>query len=68
MFLENRKTMNLERPNIPSIPQQSQVSDADNVSIRPGVRVEPCEFENLLRRAMEILDTRSRAAINDSSK
>ena len=26
------------------------------------VRVEPCEFEKLLQRAMEILDTRARAA------
>ena len=68
MFLENRKTMNLERPNIPPAAPQSQVPDADNLSIRPGVRVEPCEFENLLRRAMEILDTRSRAALNDSGK
>jgi hypothetical protein len=59
--------MNLERPPIPSAPPQSQISDSDNSSIQPGARVEPCEFEDLLRRAMEILDTRARAATNGSN-
>lgn len=33
---------------------------------RPGARVEPCEFETLLRRAMEILDARAREATSPS--
>jgi hypothetical protein len=30
-------------------------------------RVEPCEFESLLQRAMEILNARARAAMTSSS-
>jgi len=58
--------MSLERPNVPPATPQSEILD-NNASVRPGARVEPCEFENLLRRAMEILDTRARAATNDSN-
>jgi hypothetical protein len=32
-----------------------------------GVRVEPCEFEALLERAMEILSVRARAAATSGS-
>jgi len=32
-----------------------------------GVRVEPCEFESLLQRAMEILSARARGATASSS-
>ena len=58
--------MNLESPQIPATTPQSEIPDKDSASIHAGVRVEPCEFEDLLRRAMEILDTRARAATNDS--
>lgn len=58
--------MNLESPQIPPTTPQSEIPDKNSPSVPAGVRVEPCEFENLLRRAMEILDTRARAATNDS--
>ncbi len=32
-----------------------------------GLRVEPCEFESLLQRAMEILSARARGAMASSS-
>jgi hypothetical protein len=35
--------------------------------IRSRVRVEPCEFESLLQRAMEILSARARGATASGS-
>lgn len=54
--------MNVEEPNPPVTQTSVSVNAESPRTDRPGARVEPCEFENLLRRAMEILDTRARMA------
>jgi hypothetical protein len=59
--------MNVNDPNTSSATPPSQSSVENTPSNRTGARVEPCEFESLLRRALEILDTRSRAATNNSN-
>jgi hypothetical protein len=59
--------MNVNDPKVPPATPQSQTSGETNASTGPGTRVEPCEFESLLRRAMEILDTRARAATTSST-
>jgi hypothetical protein len=65
VFLENCKTMTVEDPEI--IDSSSDSSAETTKSSAPGTRVEPCEFESLLRRAMEILDSRSRGVTRQSS-
>lgn len=59
--------MNVNDPNTSSATPQSPSSVENTPSNRTGARVEPCEFESLLRRALEILDTRARASTNSSS-
>jgi hypothetical protein len=66
VFLENRTTMTVEDPEIIPIDSDSASSGKETEST-PGTRVEQCEFESLLRRAMEILDSRSRGATRSSS-
>jgi hypothetical protein len=58
--LENRTTMNVEDPAIMPIDSDSASSGKEMQSKPVETRVEQCEFESLLRRAMEILDSRSR--------
>ena len=50
-------------------PIESNLAPSQNLSqgISSDVRVEPCEFERLLQRAMEILSTRARTATASSS-
>jgi len=60
VFLENRTTMNVEDPDSIPIDSNSASSDKDTQSNPQGTRVEQCEFESLLTRAMEIMDSRTR--------
>jgi hypothetical protein len=48
--------------------ESSPISSRDlPEEIHSRVRVEPCEFESLLQRAMEILSVRARSATASSS-
>jgi hypothetical protein len=67
VFLENRTTMTVEDPEIIPIDSNSASSGKETQCNPPGARVEQCEFESLLRRAMEILDSRSRRMSGPSS-
>jgi hypothetical protein len=67
VFLENRKTMNVEDPDIIPVDSDSASSGKEAQSSPARTRVEQCEFESLLRRAMEILDSRSRGVSRPSS-
>jgi hypothetical protein len=67
VFLENCKTMTVEDPEIIPIDASSDSSAETKQSNTPGTRVEQCEFESLLRRAMEILDSRSRGTVRQRS-
>ncbi len=67
VFLENRKPMNVQDPKLSSPSSNSPVSAESASSVPPGARVEPCEFESLLRRAMEIMNSRARAATSPNS-
>jgi hypothetical protein len=59
--------MTVEDPEIIPTDSSSDSSTEKTESKPPGTRVEPCEFESLLRRAMEILDSRSRGVIRPRS-
>lgn len=62
--------MNANDPNVPNVPSetlQPQTLAGNASSPCPGASVEACEFERLLNRAMEILNTRARAASTNSS-
>jgi hypothetical protein len=50
-------------------PLESHVASSQNLpdGIPSGARVEPCEFERLLQRAMEILNARARTAASSGS-
>jgi hypothetical protein len=67
VFLENRTTMTVEDADIIPIDSDSASSGREAKSSPSGTRVEQCEFEILLRRAMEILDSRSRGISRPSS-
>jgi hypothetical protein len=67
VFLENGTIMNVEDPDRIPMDSNSASSDKETRSNPAGTRVEQCEFESLLRRAMEILDSRSRGVTRPSS-
>jgi hypothetical protein len=67
VFLENCTTMTVEDPDSTPIDSNSASSAETTQSAASGARVEQCEFESLLRRAMEILDSRSRGITRPSS-
>ena len=67
VFLENRTTMIVEDSDMIPIDSDSASSGKETQASPAGTRVEQCEFESLLRRAMEILDSRSRGVTRPSS-
>lgn len=67
VFLENRTTMIVEDSDMIPIDSDSASSGKETQCSPTGTRVEQCEFESLLRRAMEILDSRSRGVTRPSS-
>jgi hypothetical protein len=59
--------MTFEDPDRIPVNSNSASSDKETQPNPAGTRVEQCEFESLLRRAMEILDSRTRRLRNPSS-
>ena len=59
--------MNANDSTVTSATPPSQTASENHAPHVPGATVEPCEFERLLHRAMEILNTRAQAASSNST-